>query len=100
MPAWLAHDDDNKVEVLYAGDYDSEMAQTKEIAKFIRRGLTVREIVSDDARHAWGKTLSEVEMRKIAAAPVYDPSEAGALHCAAAVVAAASKATRLEDNGV
>lgn len=81
--SWLAHNDANRVEVLYAGRFDTPKGQARELAKLIRRGLTVRRILdTEGARAAWGATLSESEMRKIAAPPDYDPDEGSAVQIA------------------
>lgn len=92
MIGWLAHTDENKVEVLYSGSGDTDKQKVKEIAKFIRRGLIVREILTDDARYSWGKTISEKQMKQIAAQPVYDDDEGSATFLAEKVVAAAREA--------
>jgi hypothetical protein len=70
---WLAHDDSNKVDVLYSGYGDTPKARARYFAKLIREGLTIRKITdADGARRAWGHILTENEMRAIAAPPGYD----------------------------
>lgn len=84
---WLAHDDANCVEFLYAAWTDTPKQQARELAKVIRRGLTVRRITDEDgARQAWGKVLSEAALRKIAASPEYDPEDGSAVQIANALV--------------
>lgn len=87
MKGWLAHTDDNTVEVLYGSGYETPKTEARELAKLIRRGLTVRTITSEDARYAWGKTISEAEMRTIAAPPAYDLDQGSAAEIAERLVA-------------
>ena len=84
--SWLAHDDDNKVDVLYTGFGDTPKQKARYFAKLIREGLTVRKIIdADAAREAWGRTLSEKEMRKVAAPPAYDLDDGSAVQIANAL---------------
>lgn len=84
--SWLAHDDDNKVDVLYCGYHDTPKQKARYFAKLIREGLTVRKIIdADAARTAWGQTLTEREMRKVAAPPAYDLDDGSATQIANAL---------------
>jgi hypothetical protein len=84
---WLAHDDDNKVVVLYAGQYDPPKKRIRELTSFIRRGLTVRVILDEDrARQAWGNVVTEREMRKMAKPPTYSEDDGSAVRIAKALV--------------
>lgn len=81
---WLGHTPDNKVEMLYAAEYDTPKEEAKELAKVIRRGLILRRITDrDGASRVWGCVISEAAMRKIAAAPEYDDDEGSAAQIAA-----------------
>jgi hypothetical protein len=88
---WLAHDEDNKVIVLYSGYGDTRKQQVKYVAGLIRRGLIVREITDAEkvrTSGCWGNVVPEQQLRSLVAAPVYDDAYGSAASCAEEVVAA------------
>lgn len=81
--SWLAHDDDNKVHVLYCGGSDTPKQKAHYFAKLIRGGLTIRKIIDPDgAGHAWGEAITERKMRAIAEPPAYDLDDGSAAEIA------------------
>lgn len=84
---WLAHSPFNKVEVLYDPISDTRAREIKELAKLIRRGSFVREIIDEDAaRHAWSNVVSDRKLLAMAAPPSYDEDDGSALAIATRLV--------------
>lgn len=94
-PAWLGHNEDNKVTVLYLGKYDTPAGQRRELARIIRTGRLVRAIKDADAAgKVWGSVISEAEMNRIAHPLSYDPELMNAKQIAEHLVAASQQEER------